>query len=101
MKRGIVSMISTIYNPSWIYTPALLKPKKIIQGLWKDKTDMDDTIPHQLPAQWNTWKQDLENITKMLNNEFGFHKENNNDVELHVFCDAYYHIWNCSILKMC
>ena len=42
-----------------------------------------------LLAQWNTWKQDLENITTIsLNRWFCFHKENDNDVELHVFCDA-------------
>ena len=82
-------MISTIYDPLGILTPALLKPKKIIQDLWKKKIDWDETIPHQLLAQWNAWKQDLENITKIsLNRWFGFHKENDNDVELHVFCDG-------------
>ena len=82
-------MISTIYDPLGILTPALLKPKKIIQDLWKKKIDWDETIPHQLLAQWNAQKQDLENITKiLLNRWFGFHKENDNDVELHVFCDG-------------
>ena len=53
------------------------------------KSDWDDSIPHQLLAQWNVWKQDLENITKiLLNRWFGFLKENNNDVDLHVFCDT-------------
>ena len=63
-------MISPIYNPSGILTPALLKPKKIIQDLWKDKIDWDKTIPHQLLAQWNAWKQDLENITKISLNRW-------------------------------
>ena len=27
------------------------------------KIDWDETIPHQLLAQRNAWKQDLENIT--------------------------------------
>ena len=82
-------MISTIYDPLGILTPVLLKPKKIIQDLWEKKIDWDETIPHQLLAQWNAWKQDLENITKiLLNRWFGFHKENDNDVELYVFCDG-------------
>ena len=88
-KRGILSMISTIYDPLAIPTPALLKPKKIIQYLWKNKIDWDETIPHQLLPHWNEWKQDLQNITKIsLNRWFGFHKENDNDVELHVICDV-------------
>ena len=42
-RRGILSMISTIYDPLGILTPALLK---IIQDLWKDKIDWDETILH-------------------------------------------------------
>ena len=38
----------TIYNPLRILTLALLKPKKIIQDLWKDKVDWGETEPHQL-----------------------------------------------------
>ena len=50
-KRGILSMISTIYYPLGILTPALLKPKKVIQDLRKNKIDWDETILHQLLAQ--------------------------------------------------
>ena len=82
-------MISIIYDPLGIVTPALLKPKKIIQDLWKKKIDWNETIPHELLAQWNAWKQDLENITKIsLNRWLSFHREDDNNVELHVFCDA-------------
>ena len=57
--------------------------------MWKDKIDREETIPHQLLSQWNAWKQDLERITKiLLNRRFGFYKENDNEVELHVFCGA-------------
>ena len=80
-------MISTIYDPLGILTPALLKPKKIIQHLWKNKIDWCQTIPHQLLAQWNAWKQDLENITKiLLNRWFGFHKEKHRIKPLSSIC---------------
>ena len=89
IKQGILSMISTINDPLGILTTALLKPKKIIQHLWKKKIDWDKAIPHQLLTESNAWKYDLENITKIsLNRWFGFHKENGNDIELHVFCDT-------------
>ena len=82
-------MISTINDPLGILTTAFLKPKKIIQHLWKKKIDWDKAIPHQLLTQSNAWKYDLENITKIsLNRWFGFHKENGNDIELYVFCDT-------------
>ena len=50
-KQGILSMISTIYDPLEILTPALLKPKKVIQDLRKNKIDWNETILHQLLAQ--------------------------------------------------
>ena len=89
-KRGILSIISTIYNSLEIPTLAtFLKSNKIIQEIQKDKNDWDETIPHQLLAQWNTWKQNINSITKIsLNTQLGFHKENNNNVELYVFSDA-------------
>ena len=64
-KQGFLSMISAIYDPLGILTLAFPKPKKIIQDLWKNKIDWDETITYPLLAQWNAWKKDLENITKI------------------------------------
>ena len=50
-KRGVLSMISTIYYPLGILTLALLKPKKVIQDFRKNKIDWDETTLHQLLAQ--------------------------------------------------
>ena len=38
-KRGILSLISSIFDPLGFITPALIEPKWIIQQLWKRKID--------------------------------------------------------------
>ena len=43
-KRGILSYVSFIFDPLGIQTPALLRPKLIIQDLWQLKSDRDGPI---------------------------------------------------------
>ena len=38
-KRGVFSFISSIFDPLGMLAPATLKPKPIIQELWKRKLD--------------------------------------------------------------
>ena len=40
-KRGVLSFISSIFDPLGIVTPAVLEPKFIIQELWRRKIDWD------------------------------------------------------------
>ena len=39
VKRGILSLISSIFDPLGLIAPALIEPKWIIKQLWKRKTD--------------------------------------------------------------
>ena len=43
-KRGILSYVSFIFDPLGLQTPALLRPKLIIQDLWQLKSDRDGPI---------------------------------------------------------
>ena len=47
-KRGILSLISSIFDPLGFITPALIQPKSIIQQLWKRKIDWDELLPSDL-----------------------------------------------------
>ena len=40
-KRGILSVVSTIFNPLGIWTPAMLKLKLVVQELLKRGLDWD------------------------------------------------------------
>ena len=58
-KRGILSLMSSIFDLLGILTPCLLQPKRIVQQLWKQNVDQDEPIPNSLLKQWEFWKEDM------------------------------------------
>ena len=47
-KRGILSAVSSLYDPMGFVCPVVLEAKKILQKLWKLKLGWDDEIPEDL-----------------------------------------------------
>ena len=58
-KRGMLSLISSIFDPLGILTPCLLQLKRIAQQLWKQYIDCDEPISNSLLKQWEIWKEDM------------------------------------------
>ena len=58
-KRGILSHISSIFDPLGLLVPFLVEPKLIIQQLWKEKIKWDNKIPETLNNnnRWIKWKE--------------------------------------------
>ena len=44
-KRDILSLLSSIFNPFRLIALALIKPKWIIQQLWKVKIEWNELLP--------------------------------------------------------
>lgn len=61
-RRGILSMVSSIYDPLGILSPVILPAKQILQELCRTKHDWDDKIPETLRHQWNLWLASLQNL---------------------------------------
>lgn len=70
IKRGILSFVSSIFDPLGIVVLAVLEPKLIVQDLWKRKIDWDEDLSDDLLI-WN-----------------GFHRTENPNVDLHIFADS-------------
>ena len=65
-KQGIVSLISSIFDPLGFITPASIESKWIIQQLWKRKIDWGKLLPSDLTNCWQKWLESLphtQNIT--------------------------------------
>ena len=88
-KRGLLSFISSIYDPVGLITPVTLEPKLTIHDLWRRQINWDVQLPDDSKLRWNKWKQTLqflENIEiprwyRLTNTKFG-------QVQLHIFADA-------------
>lgn len=61
-KRGMLSMISSIYDPLGFLAPLILPAKLLLQELWRMKCDWDDPIPPAFQERWNKWLTDLEKV---------------------------------------
>ena len=58
-RRGILSVLSSIYDPLGVLVPVVLKAKLILQDLCRKGHGWDDTIPASIAMEWTKWIQDL------------------------------------------
>ena len=50
-RRGILSTVSSVFDPLGLLAPVILIGKKILQELCRDKAGWDDTVPEPLRAR--------------------------------------------------
>ncbi|KAK3727738.1 hypothetical protein QZH41_005197 [Actinostola sp. cb2023] len=64
-RRGILSTVSSIYDPLGLAAPFLLHGKRILQRLCKEGVGWDDPIPDVLRTQWGKWRNELHLLEEM------------------------------------
>ncbi|KAL9986303.1 hypothetical protein ACROYT_G000434 [Oculina patagonica] len=65
-RRGILSVISSIYDPLGFVAPLILPAKIILRDLCQKRLDWDDRIPPEDSTLWEDWLQEppkLEQFT--------------------------------------
>lgn len=89
-RRGILSVVSSLYDPLGFLAPFSMMAKLLLQELCKRNFGWDEDIPHVLAKQWAGWLEDLHKVAKfkidrcIKPNDFG----NPVTVQLHHFSDA-------------
>ena len=61
-RHGLLSIISSIYDPLGFVTPFILSVKILMQQLCKESLSWDDPIPGEYLKCWNVWTNKLPNI---------------------------------------
>lgn len=64
-KRGMLSTISSIYDPLGLVGPFILRGKALFQTLCRLKLDWDDAIPTEIDDQWGWWLDDLPSLCNL------------------------------------
>ena len=102
-RRGILSTVSSIYDPLGLIAPFLLQGKRILQGICKDGAHWDDPVPEHVRMQWIEWREELGVLARLKvprcykPTDFGEIK----GIELHNFSDAStLGYGQCSYLRM-
>ncbi|XP_048246131.1 uncharacterized protein LOC125377268 [Haliotis rufescens] len=90
-RRGLLSTMSSLYDPLGIVAPVLLPAKKILRDLCINKQlGWDDDIPVEYKASWEQWIEELHHLNTLRIErclkpaDFGHIVS----VQLHVFSDA-------------
>ena len=58
-RRGILSTISSVYDPLGIAAPFLLVGKQILQDLCRTKLSWDEEVSEEFRVRWENWKSQL------------------------------------------
>ncbi|XP_032396233.1 uncharacterized protein LOC116704734 [Etheostoma spectabile] len=101
-RRGILSMVASVYDPLGLIAPFLLIGKRILQETCKHGTSWDEPLRGDLHPAWESWKSDLANLERIniprcyVPPDFGLVLRR----ELHHFSDASTHGYGqCSYLR--
>ena len=61
-RRGILSIVSSIYDPLGFVAPFTLPAKMLLQDLCRQSLGWDDIIPEPDVQRWQCWLQDLPRL---------------------------------------
>ncbi|XP_022794387.1 uncharacterized protein LOC111333131 [Stylophora pistillata] len=64
-RRGILSTVSSIFDPLGFVAPLLLDGKPILQELCRHEIGWDDPVPDNVKAKWEKWRADLLKIQRI------------------------------------
>lgn len=94
-KRGILSTVSSLYDPLGFLGPYILPVKIILQGLWRIAVQWDDPIPEPLLTRWNKWVESLPLVAniKIPRCFKSFSLRVIRDVQMHYFSDTSNHVY--------
>jgi len=89
-RRGILSTVSSVFDPLGLVAPFILVGKQILQELCRDGVGWDDEVPDNLRPKWEKWRAELPALERLrvarCHKPQDFDKVMN--VELHHFSDA-------------
>ena len=89
-KRGVLSIVSSLFDPLGFLSPFVFSAKILLQELWRDKLPWDRQIPEPYLSQWQRWLEELPRvITIGIPRCYKVQSlRNSSTVQLHNFADA-------------
>ncbi|MBM6549254.1 DUF1759 domain-containing protein [Streptococcus dysgalactiae subsp. equisimilis] len=89
-RRGVLSIVSSIFDPLGLNAPFCLPAKQLLQKVCKAKVGWDQLLPPEDLASWEKWVAFVHRLDEVRIKRC-IRKDDRLDVgqiELHIFCDA-------------
>ncbi|XP_071573525.1 uncharacterized protein [Temnothorax nylanderi] len=86
-KKTMLSQVASLFDSLGLVGPVIVRAKIMLQRLWENKLDWDESISVDIATSWNKYKEQIE----LLNNFViprQITTENAINIQLHGFCDA-------------
>ena len=64
-KRGVLSRLSTVFDPLGLLDPYMLPAKCLIQSLWRKNKDWDEPLDEGDQSVWKDWLEDLMRLSEL------------------------------------
>jgi hypothetical protein len=90
-RRGLLSMLNSVYDPLGMAVPFTLTAKIILQDLTRLKLKWDETIPDPFSSLWKKWLCELPRLGHFSMDRCigpGYQVQGSTKFELHHFSDA-------------
>ena len=88
-RRGILSMVSQIYDPMGIIQPFILPAKLLMQTLCAQGLGWDEAIPDEIEQSWLRWLDTIDHLENVKLSRCIFPTSFRPvQYQLHCFCDA-------------
>lgn len=89
-KRGLLSMISSVYDPLGIAAPLLIKAKLIFQDECRRRAEWDTPMSDVTSMAWRQWLRDAASQKKIRIPRWYWNGNTQlmGDIQIHNFCDA-------------
>ena len=91
-RRGILSVVSSIFDPLGFVAPVILTAKLLLQDFCRQRLDWDDRISEEDAMKWNQWINNLHALVKLDIPRYLFPRECDftsiKSIQIHHFSDA-------------
>mgnify|MGYP000353277823 CR=1 FL=1 len=64
-RRGLLSVVCSLYDPLGFVAPVVLPAKVILQDLCRKRLEWDDPIPDDERNRWLSWLEDLQRLEQL------------------------------------
>ncbi|XP_027897195.1 uncharacterized protein LOC114159423 [Xiphophorus couchianus] len=64
-RRGVLSVVNSVYDPLGFVAPVTIQGKYILRELTQQRVDWDSRLPDMMEEQWMIWRDSLQDLSSL------------------------------------